>query len=130
MSGPPRVASPLDAALGHELVEVTDGVAVMRLAPGEVALGSVAPPHLHGGTLATCVDTASWYAACSAGGGDWVVSSLSVDFLRPVGLEPLRVTARCRRAGRTLAVVDVELARWDEPERAVAIGRASLARLG
>lgn len=130
MSEPPRIASPLDGALGHELVEVADGVAVLRLAPGEIALGSVDPPHLHGGTLATCVDTASWYAACSAGGGDWVVSSLSVDFLRPIGLEDVRVTAQCRRAGRTLAVVDVELTRWDDSERVIAVGRASLARVG
>lgn len=130
MSEPPRIASPLDGALGHELVEVADGVAVLRLTPGEIALGSVDPPHLHGGTLATCVDTAAWYAACSAGGGDWVVSSLSIDFLRPVSVEDLRVTGMCRRAGRTLAVVDVEIARWDDPGRMIAIGRASLARLG
>jgi uncharacterized protein (TIGR00369 family) len=129
LSEPPRIASPLDGALGHELVEVADGVAVLRLTPTEVALGSVDPPHLHGGALATCVDTAAWYAACSGGGGDWVVSSLAVDFLRPVHLEDLRVTANCRRAGRTLAVVDVEIARWDDAERVLAIGRASLSRL-
>ena len=129
MSEAPRIASPLDGALGHELVEVADGVAVLRLSPTETALGSVDPPRLHGGALATCVDTAAWYAACSAGGDDWVVSSLAVDFLRPVALEELRVTARARRAGRTLAVVDVEIAPWADAGRVLAIGRASLARI-
>ncbi|MFN8223196.1 MAG: PaaI family thioesterase [Gaiellales bacterium] len=124
----PEIASPLDGALGHRLVSVATGIAVLRLSPGETALGSVDPPQLHGGTLATCVDTASWYAACSQG-GDWIVSSLSVDFLRPASLDELRVTATCRRAGRTLAVVDVEIAHWDDPERVVALGRASLARI-
>ena len=130
MSEPPRIASPLDGALGHELVEIADGVAVLRLSPSETALGSVDPPRLHGGALATCVDTAAWYAACSAGGGDWVVSSLAVDFLRPVALVELRVTAHCRRAGKAVAVVDVEIAAWDDAERVLALGRASLARLG
>lgn len=129
MTEPPRIASALDGLLGHELVTVADGVATLRFAPTETALGSVDPPSIHGGALATCVDTAAWYAACSAGGGDWVVSSLSVDFLRANALEPMRVTSRCRRAGRTLAVVDVEIALWDDPERVLAVGRASLVRI-
>jgi acyl-coenzyme A thioesterase PaaI-like protein len=38
------------------------------------------------------------------------------------------VIARCVRAGRTRAVVDVEIASDVDPERIVAVGRASLAR--
>ena len=123
--------SALDAAIGLVAVELLDNAVVLRLDPPAAALGGEEPrPFLHGGTLATCVDTAAWYAACSAGGGDWVVSSLAVDFLRPVALEELRVIARCRRAGRTLAVVDVEIAQRDDSDRVLAIGRASLMRLG
>jgi acyl-coenzyme A thioesterase PaaI-like protein len=39
------------------------------------------------------------------------------------------VEARCLRAGRTLALADVHIAPWDEPGRAVAVGRAQLARI-
>jgi uncharacterized protein (TIGR00369 family) len=129
VSPAPEIASPLDGALGHVLVEVADGVATLRLTPAPLAVGSEEPPFLHGGTLSTCIDTAAWYAACSAGGGDWVVSGLAADFLRPARIEVHRVTARCRRAGRAVAVVDVEIAPWDEPERLVALGRATLSRL-
>jgi uncharacterized protein (TIGR00369 family) len=125
---PPAIASPLDGGLGHVLVEAADGVATLRLSPTPLAVGSEQPPLLHGGTLCTCVDTAAWYAACSASEGDWVVSGLTTEFLRPGRMEDHRVTARCRRAWRTLAVVDVEIASWDEPDRMVALGRAKLIR--
>jgi uncharacterized protein (TIGR00369 family) len=126
---PPAIASPLDGGLGHVLVEALDGVATLRLTPTALAIGSEEPAFLHGGTLCTCVDTAAWYAACSASEGEWVVSGLSAEFLRPARVEDHRVTARCRRAGRTLAVVDVEIAPWDDPERVVAVGRATLIRV-
>jgi acyl-coenzyme A thioesterase PaaI-like protein len=51
------------------------------------------------------------------------------DFLRMAVREPHRVEGRCVRAGRTLAVADVQIAPWDRPERAVALGRAQLARI-
>jgi uncharacterized protein (TIGR00369 family) len=127
---PPRVASPLDDALELELEHAADGVATLRLGPGRLAVVAAepAPPFLHGGALATCVDTASWYAAVSASPGEWVVAGLQVDFLRAARDEPHRVLAHCRRAGRTTAVVDVEIAALDDPERLVALGRATLAR--
>ena len=81
-----------------------------------------------GGTLATCVDTAAWYAAASASPGDWLVTSLQLDALRLARREPHRVTARCIRAGRTRAVVDVAIASEAEPERVVGVGRVNLAR--
>ncbi len=128
MSSAPQIASPLDGALGHVLVEASDGVATLRLAPTPLAVGSVEPPFLHGGTLSTCIDTAAWYAACSAAEAEWVVSGLTAEFLRPARIEAHRVIARCRRVGRTVAVVDVEITPWDEPDRVVALGRATLIR--
>ena len=61
--------------------------------------------------------------------GDWVMVDLRCDFLRMAAREPHRVEARCLRAGRTLALADVHIAPWDQPERAVAVGRAQLARI-
>jgi uncharacterized protein (TIGR00369 family) len=126
---PPTIASPLDGGLGHVLIEAGEGVATLRLSPTPLSIGSEEPAYLHGGTLCTCIDTAAWYAACSASEGDWVVSGLSADFLRPAGVVDHRIIARCRRAGRTLAVVDVEITPWDEPDRVVALGRATLIRV-
>ena len=125
----PPVASKLDAAIGLTLESAEDGVVTLRLEPG--AVGVVEEDertYLHGGTLATCVDTAAWYAAASASEGDWLVTGLQLEALRLARSEAHRVIARCVRAGRTRAVVDVEIASDVDRERIVAVGRASLAR--
>ena len=125
----PPVASKLDGAIGLTLESAEDGVVTLRLEPG--AVGVVEEDertYLHGGTLATCVDTAAWYAAASASEGDWLVTGLQLEALRLARSEAHRVIARCVRAGRTRAVVDVEIASGVDPERIVAVGRASLAR--
>ena len=73
----PQVASKLDRAIGLTLERAEDGVVTLRLEPG--AIGVVEEDertYLHGGTLATCVDTAAWYAAASASEGDWLVTGL------------------------------------------------------
>jgi len=106
-----------------------DGTALLLLEPGEAAVvADEERPFLHGGALATCVDTAAWYAADSASPGGWVVSSLALDCLRLARPEPHVVRATCRKAGRTLAVADVEIAVEADPARVVALGRVTLAR--
>jgi acyl-coenzyme A thioesterase PaaI-like protein len=125
----PPVASKLDGALGLTLESAEDGVATLRIDPGEVAVvREEEREYLHGGTLATCVDTAAWYAAASASRGDWLVSGLQLEALRLARPEPHLIVARCIRAARTRAVVDVEIASEVEPERIVAVGRATLIR--
>jgi acyl-coenzyme A thioesterase PaaI-like protein len=126
----PRVASKLDGAVGLTLEGAEDGIATLRLDPGELALlEEDGREYLHGGALATCVDTAAWYAAVSASPGDWVVAGVQLEALRLARSEPHRVVARCIRAGRTRAVVDVEIASELDPERVVTVGRASLTRV-
>lgn len=132
----PPVEWKLDLALGLSLRSAEGGVVVLRLDPGEAAIvGEGEQAYLHGGALASCIDTASWYAAESAapsepgdGRGDWLVTGLSFEGLRLARPEPHTVTARCIRAGRTRAVADVEIASEADPERLVTIGRVSLAR--
>lgn len=123
--------APLDAAIGLVAVGVEGDAVVLRLEPTPASLGGDLPrPFLHGGTLATCVDTAGWYAVAHASPGDWVAVDLRCDFVRLAGPEPHRVEARCLRAGRALAVADVRIAPWDDPERLVAVGRAVFTRPG
>lgn len=128
--------SKLDQAIGLSLSGAEDGVVTLRLDPGETAVVvEREEAYLHGGALASCIDTAAWYAAESAapsapqkGRGDWLVSGLSFEGLRLARPEPHTVTARCLRAGRTRAVVDVEIAPESDPDRLVTVGRVSLAR--
>jgi uncharacterized protein (TIGR00369 family) len=126
----PPVASKLDGALGLTLEGAEDGVANLRLDPAEAAIVEEDErTYLHGGTLATCIDTAAWYAAASASSSDdWLVTGLQLEALRLARPEPHSVIARCIRAGRTRAVVDVEIASDTDPERVVAVGRVSLLR--
>jgi uncharacterized protein (TIGR00369 family) len=125
----PPVASKLDGEIGLTLESADDGVVTLRLEPGEVAVVEEEErEYLHGGALATCIDTAAWYAAASASAADWIAAGLQLDALRLARREPHRVLARCLRAGRTLAVVDVEIASERDPARIVAVGRVSLAR--
>lgn len=127
----PEIASRLDEAIGLSLVEASEGAVTLRLLPGELAVVTEADlSYLHGGALATCIDTAAWYAAESAAPGeaDWVVSGLSFEALRLAREEPHLVSARCLRAGRTRAVVDVEIAPESDPGRLLTVGRVSLAR--
>lgn len=126
----PAVASKLDESLGLTLVSAEDDVVTLRLEPREVGVvEDDGLSYLHGGALATCVDTAAWYAAASASQSeDWLVVGIQLEALRLARDEPHRVTARCIRAGRTRAVVDVEIASDRDPSRIVAVGRASLAR--
>jgi uncharacterized protein (TIGR00369 family) len=127
----PDVASRLDRAIGLTLESASEGVVTLRLDPGEVAVVTEEDlEYLHGGALATCIDTAAWYAAESAAPGDrdWVVSGLHFEALRLARDEPHRVSARCVRAGRSRAVVDVEIASEAEPGKVLTVGRVSLAR--
>ena len=122
--------SPLDRAIGLSYAGTEGDAVVLRLDPTETALGYEDPPMLHGGTLATLVDTAGWYAVMHASPATWVAVDLRSDFLRMADLSPLRITARCLRAGRTLAVCDVEVAPWDSPERTTSVGRIQFIRTG
>jgi uncharacterized protein (TIGR00369 family) len=128
----PEVASKLDQVVGLTLESAEDGAVKLLLEPGETAVvadGELV--YLHGGALATCIDTAAWYAAESAApsdGAEWVVVTLHMEALRLAGDAPHVVTARCLRTGRTRAVVDVEIAAQDDPGRVLTVGRVSLAR--
>lgn len=120
----------LDAAIGLAALEIGDGEVVLRLDPPPLALGGSSPrPFLHGGALATCIDTAGWYAVGSASEGEWIAVDLRCDFLRLAGAVPHRIVGRCLHAGRLLATADVEITQWDDPERLVAVGRVRLARV-
>ncbi|MFZ0324315.1 MAG: PaaI family thioesterase [Actinomycetes bacterium] len=122
-------AAPLDAALGLTRGPDDGDWAVLLLQPTDIAVGATDPvTYLHGGVLATCVDTAAWEALVRDHDGSWVVSDLRLDFLRLARREPHLVLAVVRKAGRRQAVADVEIRAQGDPARVVALGRATLTR--
>lgn len=117
-------ASPLPALLGVGLDGIGDGRAVLSL-PFRRELTTMADV-VHGGALATLIDTAAMAAAWSGAElpeqlrGSTV--ALSVQYLAPAVGRDLRAEARVLRRGRSLVFVDVEVSADDEP---VARGQAT-----
>jgi uncharacterized protein (TIGR00369 family) len=123
-------AANLDAALGLTRAANEGERAVLRFDPTALAIGATDPTtYLHGGALATCIDTAAWEAVVKDSDVSWVVADLRIDFLRLARAEPHRVSAVARRVGRSQAVADVEIASWDDADRVVALGRVLLTRV-
>ena len=76
----------------------------------------------HGGPIAALIDTVGDYALAVALGGGVPTINFRTDYLRPAFNTDLIATARVRRAGRTVGVVDVDV--MDESDRLLAVGRA------
>jgi uncharacterized protein (TIGR00369 family) len=82
----------------------------------------------HGGPIAAVIDTVGDYALVMTIGHPLPTINFRVDYLRPAVRTALTATARVRRAGRSVGVVDVDVS--DEKGNLVAIGRASYATQG
>jgi len=124
-------AAPLDSALGLTRAPDDGDSAVLRLDPTAIAVGAVEPvTYLHGGALATAIDTAAWEAIIRVSDDTWVVADMRIDFLRLARNEVHRVRSTARKIGRAQAVADVEITAWDDPSRLVALGRVLLAKVG
>ena len=109
------------------------GLRVERLDPDreEIALRMPMRPELargaganqfHGGAIASLIDTAGDYALIVLLDAVGVPTiDFRVDFLRPAIDTELIATAKVRRAGRTIGVVDIDV--HDTAGRLVAVGR-------
>ena len=75
----------------------------------------------HGGPISALIDTAGDFAVVLAVKSVVPTINFRVDFLRPCVGTFLTCTARNRRVGRTVAIVDIEV--FDEQSRLCAIGR-------
>jgi len=77
----------------------------------------------HGGAIASLIDIAGDYALWVALGHGVPTINFRTDYLRPAAGSDLRALARIRRAGKTVAVVDVDI--LDDQGRLVAVGRGT-----
>jgi uncharacterized protein (TIGR00369 family) len=77
----------------------------------------------HGGVIATFIDVAGDFAVALVVGGPVPTINLRVDYLRPASNTNLTATARVRRAGRTVGVVDIDI--HDDNGKLVAVGRGT-----
>ena len=77
----------------------------------------------HGGPLAAIIDTVGDYALVMALRRGLPTINFRVDYLRPAINTGLVITARVRRAGKSVGVVDVDV--FDDRKILIAVGRAS-----
>ena len=117
--------SPFIAHLGLEVVAVDPE-------PASITVRMPMQPHLerlpgtgqfHGGPIASLIDVVGDFAIGMMVGGGVPTINLRVDYLKPALGEALVATARVRRSGRTIAVVDIDV--HDPTEALVAVGRGT-----
>ncbi len=136
MSDQPAPA-PLDAERMQAILDGSPfihfcGMRVNALDPaaGRVVLAMELRPELerrqgtgqwHGGAIAGLIDTAGDAAVALGLGAVVPTINFRVDYLRPATTRHLTATATVRRAGRTVAVVDIDVE--DAGGRLVAVGR-------
>ena len=77
----------------------------------------------HGGPLAAIIDTVGDYALVMALRRGLPTINFRVDYLRPAIKTGLVITARVRRAGKSVGVVDVDV--FDDRKALVAVGRGA-----
>jgi uncharacterized protein (TIGR00369 family) len=82
----------------------------------------------HGGPIAAIIDTVGDYALVMSLGRPLPTVNFRVDYLRPAIDTALIVSARVRRSGRLVGVVDIDVS--NEAGQLVAIGRATYATAG
>lgn len=89
----------------------------VRLAGEELVLDAAPGPaysvdggsFLHGGVIATILDTAATFSLINATGTDWSTVDLRIDYLRPVPLLSLQVTGRAVQVGQRFGRAAAEL---------------------
>ena len=81
----------------------------------------------HGGPIAAIIDTVGDYALVMALRRGLPTIHFRVDYLRPAIKTSLTTTARVRRAGKSVGLVDVDV--FDDKKALVAVGRATYSTL-
>ena len=135
------IADPITAERLQELLDRSPfsrffgiRVAAIDIPAGAIVLAMDLRPELerregsgqwHGGALAGLIDTAGDFALVLGLGTPVPTINFRVDYLRPATTPRLTATATVRRTGRTVAVVDIDVA--DAEGRLVAIGRGCYA---
>ncbi len=117
--------SPFIATLGLEVLsvdyEASELSVRMPLLPAfERSFGT---KQFHGGPIAAFIDSIGDFAIGMMVGGGVPTINIRIDYLKPAVGDFLEATARVRRQGRTVAVVDIDV--FDPSYALVAVGRGT-----
>jgi uncharacterized protein (TIGR00369 family) len=120
-------AAPLQATLGFELVEVSDGFARFQLVPGEHLYGPTNA--VHGGVAATLLDSAMGTAVMTTldAATAYTTATLTVHLTRAITSRTVKVTAEGWVVHRGSRMVTAEGRLNDKQGRLLAHGSATCA---
>jgi uncharacterized protein (TIGR00369 family) len=119
--------APLHRDLGITVSRTERGV-TCRAAVGGHFVVDAAHGTVHGGIIATLLDTAVTFALIAGSGHDWVTVDLRVDYLRPVLAGTVTVEGEVLRAGRRVGSARATLR--DEAGNECAVGIGTFAAAG
>ena len=118
-------ASPFIAFMGLRVtaMDVEQGVISMRMPMRPEFERRRGSGQYHGGPIAALIDTVGDYALVMRLGGGVPTINFRTDYLRPAGGDHLSATASVRQAGRSVAVVDIDV--HDGEGKLIAVGRGT-----
>ena len=120
--------APFVRHMGMRITELAWGRAVFEMTPAEFRLQPLGV--IHGGNIATLIDTAAFWACFLPMGSDedgLTSVDLKLNYLAPVRVEALQSTGTLIKAGKTLSYAEADVRTGDG--RLVAHGTSTLMRL-
>jgi uncharacterized protein (TIGR00369 family) len=101
--------APVHRGLGLRVTEAGEHGLILYADAGPEHAGADDSEFLHGGVVATVLDTTATFALIAATGTDWSTVDLRVDFLRPAPAGPLEARGQAVQVGRRLGRATAEL---------------------
>jgi len=120
--------APFVRHMGMRITDLAWGRAAFEMTPAEFRLQPFGV--VHGGNIATLIDTATFWACFLAMGGDedgLASVDLKLNYLAPARMETLQSTGTLIKAGKTLSYAEADVRTSDG--RLVAHGTSTLMRL-
>jgi uncharacterized protein (TIGR00369 family) len=116
---------PFNQFLGIRIASMKDGTACLELPYRPEFIGDPARPAIHGGAIATLIDTAAGFAVWTRIEPDDRLSTvdLRIDYVTHGRPEALLAEATVIRLGNRLATVDVRSYQPSDEKRTVATGK-------
>ena len=102
-------ASPVHRALRLRVTSADEKQVWLASETGTEHVGEDGSDYLHGGVIATLLDTTATFALIQATGVDWGTVDLRIDFVRPAPAGPLLANASATHVGRRLGRASAEL---------------------
>lgn len=102
-------SSPVHRALRLRITRADEDRVELEAHTGPEHAGEDGSQYLHGGVIATLLDTTATFALIGATGTDWGTVDLRVDFVRPVPAGQLLAAATAVQVGRRLGRASAEL---------------------